>query len=278
MIAKYSCFFLIFSLFTYSCHGTPKWNKGAKNNVKNSQEGIFKNSKNIKRQDSLSYFILQSVHIIDISRKDGVFIDSVEEERLLKKIKGLVKEGSIIKEEDILMLVQRDGSGDGYITSKLILEFLLENYKEHNKQKLLDNLLLESIQNTGSNIVKFLVNAGAHPDPDEIKRVILGWSPDYSPSYKTLKIVVDQLHFDLHKECNITLLWWILQGSQFSSDSKIDVNHIRTELATRKEEAFLPCNENQVFDPDFFAVGQSAYDLGIVSDNPEIADIFKGLK
>ncbi|MBC9795229.1 hypothetical protein [Sinomicrobium weinanense] len=265
---------LLFVLFlwTTGCHGKP-----GTTNSKGVQAMEPVKSGDIIEQDSLSGLIQASLHLGEY-QGDQFVINTTEEKELLQQIKNVVHDGAEINGEDILMLVQRDGSGDGYITSKPILEFLLENYKEDTKQELLDNMVLESILNADSRIVELLINKGANPGPEKITAAIQGTSPDYYPSYETLKALVERLHFDLYKECNVTLLWWILQERQFFGGSEKDVDHIRAELEARREEAFLPCNENQVFDPDFFAVSRSAYDLGIASDDTIIADIFKALK
>ncbi|SFW25524.1 hypothetical protein SAMN02927921_00745 [Sinomicrobium oceani] len=265
---------LLFVLFLWAtgCHGKP-----GRTNSREIQTMEPVKSGNIIEQDSLSGLIQASLHLGEY-QGDQFAIDPVKEKKLLQQIKNVFRDGAEINGEDILMLVQRDGSGDGYITSKPILEFLLENYKGNAKQELLDNLLLESILNVDSEIIELLIDKGANPDPEKITEVIQGTSPDYYPSYQTLKVLVERLHFDLYKECNVTLLWWILQERQFFGGSEKDIDHIQGELEVRKKEAFLPCNKDGIFDPDFFAVGQSAYDLGIASDNPEITDIFKGLK
>ena len=222
-------------------------------------------------EDELLRLVSESVHIGEI--KGGVFsINSEKEKAIIEKIKKLIKSGTKVKEQHVLELFSRDGSGENQVTSKNILQLLLTNYSGR-KTEVLNKSLLLSMLNTNSEIVAYLIAEGAKPTADELTEVIANTTPDYYPSYETLKLLVEKLNFDLYKNCNVTLSWWLIQEHQ-SFGNSISKATFSEEVKKRKNDFFLICNKTNngesFFDPELFPTNQSAIDLAKKSQNTEL--------
>jgi len=216
----------------------------------------------IQTEDQLQRLISESLNIGEL--KGDVFsVDTAKEKIIIEKIANLIKNGATVNENHVLSLLTRDGSGENQITSKNVLKLLLDNYSER-KDEILNQSLLLSILNTNSEIVSFLISEGARPTSGEITEVIRNTAPDYYPSYETLKLLVEKLKFDLYKNCNITLSWWLIQQHQFFGNSILKES-LNEEATKRKSDFFRICNtaqnEGSFFDSELFPTNQSAFDL-----------------
>jgi len=216
----------------------------------------------IQTNDELQRLVLESLTIGEL-KGEAFVINTAKEKTIIEKITKLIKNGAKVNENHVLSLLSRDGSGENQVTSKNILKLLLDNYSGK-KNEILNQSLLLSILNTNSEIVSFLISQGAKPTSEEITEVIRNTAPDYYPSYETLKLLVEKLHFDLYKNCNVTLSWWLIQEHQFFGNS-ISKEALNEEVKKRKSDFFLICNtiqdDGSFFDSELFPTNQSAFDL-----------------
>lgn len=246
---------------------------------KEEEVAVFE-EKEIPEKESLVELASKSVHIGEF---DGTqfSINKTKEKEILEKMKVAINTGERVTEEAIFELVARDGTGENQLTSKKILQLLLENYKATPKQELLDKLLLSSILTTNHEIVAYLIFEGAKPNHDDITEVIRNIAPDYYPEYETMRLLVEKLNFDLYKNCDVTLLWWAIQEDNFFgtlSTKKI----LDEEFSKRRGAIFLKCNRTNAgepfFDQDLFPTDKSAFDLAKSSENQMVKDWASKLK
>ena len=216
----------------------------------------------IQTNDELQRLVLESLTIGEL-KGEAFVINTAKEKTIIEKITKLIKNGAKVNENHVLSLLSRDGSGENQVTSKNILKLLLDNYSGK-KNEILNQSLLLSILNTNSEIVSFLISQGAKPTSEEITEVIRNTAPDYYPSYETLKLLVEKLDFDLYKNCDVTLGWWLIQEQQFFGNS-ISKEALNEEVKKRKSDFFLICNtiqdDGSFFDSELFPTNQSAFDL-----------------
>lgn len=219
--------------------------------------------------ESLIDLATASVHIGEFDGKQFA-VNKGKENEIFDKMKTAIKAGALVSDEAVFELIARDGTGENQLTSKKILQLLLENYQAGPKQDLLDKLLVSSILRTNHEIIAYLISEGAKPDHDEITEAISGISPDYYPGYETMRLLVEELGFDLYKNCDVTLIWWAIQEDNFFGDS-VSKKILEDEFAKRKETIFLKCNQTNdgepFFDRDLFPVDKTALELATSSES-----------
>ncbi|WP_257668851.1 hypothetical protein [Parapedobacter tibetensis] len=216
-------------------------------------------------QKQLDDRVEQSLTIIEHQRRG----EQVRVDTLLASMDSLIRCGAVVGEHQLLKLVERDGGGWSIATHPEVLKHLLNNYlngpdSREDKVYLLNQLLCRAILISDPGIVELLINAGANPRKQDIWEILYHITPDYFPSYETMRLLVDELAFDLYRYCRVTPLWWLIyERSQLPE--RRDSQVLAEEIRKRKHDADKVCNVetggSYFLDPEIFPADLTAWEL-----------------
>ena len=217
-------------------------------------------------QQSLREQIDRSLHIWDNYPIYGMSpLEKEREEGVLRAMDSLIRLGAEVGEHELQLLFVRDGGGWSSATSPRVLKRLLDGYYGKDKADVVSRLLLEAIPISDPGIAELLISGGARPSHRDIRQCLMGITPDYCPSYETLRLLVEKSGFALYEQCNITLSWWLVY-ERATVPARRDSRVLGAEFQQRMDEADLVCNQAQdggihFLDPDIFPAGMNAWEL-----------------
>jgi len=191
--------------------------------------------------------------------------DPINEMSLLHTMDSLIGLGAEVRESELQRLFVRDGGGWSSATSPRVLEWMLDRYGGEDKTGIVSQLLLDAIRISDPGVVELLIAEGARPSHPAIRQCLMGITPDYCPSYETLRLLVEKIGFDLYEQCNITLPWWLVY-ERATMPGRCNRKVLVEEREQYREEAGLTCNQSRdsgvhFLDPDLFPADKNAWEL-----------------
>lgn len=196
------------------------------------------------------------------------------EDEALRAMDSLIRLGAEVGEYELQLLFVRDGGGWTSATSPQVLKRLLDGYRGKDKAGVVSRLLLEAIPISDPGIVQLLITEGARPSHSDIRQCLMDMTPDYCPTYETLRLLVEKVGFDLYEQCNITLPWWLVY-ERATVPERRDGEVLAEEFQRRMEEADLVCNQTRdsgghFLDPDLFPSDKNAWELAEAYGDVEV--------
>lgn len=209
--------------------------------------------------------------------------EEIKEKTLLTKLDSLFQQGVEVSGTELMLLFARDGGGWSTITHPKVLQLVLDNYLQgpdsrEDKIYWLNRMLGSAILISDPGITEVLIDSGANPKPREIWESLLHISPDYFPTYETMRLLADKLDFDLYRWCNVTPIWWLVYERNILPERKN--NHILAqEMKKRKADANLVCNtergDGYFLDPEIFPSDKNAWELAEYFGDREVLEYRK---
>lgn len=215
-------------------------------------------------QQDLSNTVDKSLYIGQIYGSE-----KVDKQEMIKTLKQLLKDGAQVRPGDLQQLLARDGGGWTAVTHPEVLQLALDNYlsgpdSRGDKIYWLNRLLCKAILLRDPGIVELLINTGANPRPKDIWESLLHITPDFFPTYETMRLLVEELDFDLYRWCGVTPLWWLVYERNATLATKDD-RVLVMEMRKRKTDAGLVCNTERgggyFLDPEIFPSDKNAWEL-----------------
>lgn len=232
-------------------------------------------------RDTLSEMLQAELsHTIDRSLYIGQHYEGekVEENTILDKLNRLLNNGAKISPEELQVLFFRDGGGWTTVTNPAVLRLLLNEYlsgadSREDKAYWLNRWLCEAVLISDPGIVGVLINAGANPKPKDIWESLQHITPDFFPSYETMRLLVEELDFDLYRWCGVTPVWWLVYERN-TYPSRKDNRILAVEMEKRKADAGLISNTERgggyFLDPEIFPSDSDAWELAAYYGDEEV--------
>lgn len=226
-------------------------------------------------QRALREQINQSLYIWDSYPINGMSpLEKEREAAVVHAVDSLIRLGARVGEDELLLLFVRDGGGWSSVTSPRVLQRLLDNYEGEDKADMVSWLLLEAILISDPGIAELLINEGARPSHRDIRQCLMGITPDYCPSYETLRLLVEEGGFDLYEQCRVTLPWWLVY-ERAVVPARRDSTVLAEEFRKRGGTASLKCNQPGAsgvyfLDPDIFPADKNAWELAEAYGDEEV--------
>lgn len=195
--------------------------------------------------------------------------ETVDVDNLVAEMLALVNRGAAVGEAQLLRLVTRDGGGWTEVAQPEVLRFLLTNYSHGPsaaaaKSSLLNRLFCRAVLLSDPGVVKVLIDAGANPTGQEIKETLQHITPDYFPTYESIRLLEDELGINLYRLCRITPLWWlVLERAQHPE--RRDAGLLSEAIRKRSNDATKVCNvemeSGYLLDPEIYPAELNAWGL-----------------
>lgn len=195
--------------------------------------------------------------------------ETVDVDHLIADMHALVDRGATVGEAQLLRLVTRDGGGWTEVTQPEVLRFLLTHYRRGpsvaaDHSNLPNRLLCRAVLLSDPGVVKLLIDAGANPTGQAVKETLQHITPDYFPTYESIRLLEDELCIDLYRLCRMTPLWWlVLERAQHPE--RRDAGLLSEEMRKRSNDATKVCNVEMeggyLLDPEIYPADLTAWEL-----------------
>src|SRR5690606_5858020 len=205
--------------------------------------------------------------------------DFIEKDQFIDSLEMLLDRGAQVHPDQLQIFFRRDGGGWSKVTDVEILDISLSQfltlsyYTKEDKNYWLNRFLCDAILISDSGVVELLIRKVANPKEAAIWETLLNITPDYFPSYETMRLLVERLDYKLFQRHSVTPIWWLVyERNLFPEKRNSEV--LENEMRKRKQEAYWVCNvEKEIgyfLDSELYKTSLNAWELAEYFNDVEV--------